>query len=78
MEKIKLLEGHFSDTDTAIINKALGDARREGRKEVVEWIDEDGIWAQVRFLVDNKVKTMWCLFPEEWQAFKDKLLKGSK
>ena len=60
----------------------LAQKKQEGRREVVEWIQKEGIWSQVPFEGKRKEETMWCLFPEEWQAqlklwFKDnpKLLK---
>ena len=41
---------------------------KAGIREVVEWIQKEGIWAQVPFKGKRKEETMWCLFPEEWQA----------
>jgi hypothetical protein len=38
MEPIKLLRGYLDEMDVVTINKALEEAKQEGRKEVVDWV----------------------------------------
>jgi len=50
------------------VSYSLSSAHQKGIREVVEWIQKEGIWAQVPFKGKRKEETMWCLFPEEWQV----------
>lgn len=52
-------------------------AYKAGEQKVVKWIDEHGIWAQVPFNVKETEENMWCLFPNEWQPFRESIKEGT-
>ena len=55
-------------TEQLRLDQAIDYIEKAGIREVVEWIQKEGIWAQVPFKGKRKEETMWCLFPEEWQV----------
>lgn len=39
-------------------------------KEMVEWVEQHSIWAQVPFAVIEEERTLRCIDEDDWQAFK--------
>ena len=50
-----------------------GSIAKATAKKILEWLEENGIWAQVPFAVSETEKTMWCILEKDWEELKKEI-----